>query len=134
MMPPIPNDFNRNVFLIATIVYKYERIDAIRLNKMIQQRSNWSRSEAFIVISDAVNSGIIRYKKPEKMLVLDEQKYLEFKDVFIDIFYHYSNIAMSAKWPLKRTRTTLTDREKMILEKYVKKGRLADVAKQKSGD
>jgi len=126
---PFPNDLNGAIFFLALAVKHYKdefsHNGAVKLNRMLHVRSKYSQEESFALIADALAVGVLVFdKKKHKSLVVDEDVFKVWRDVFSDRAYTFQTYVASPRWPLVRVRRNLTDDERECLIKNIMKGRL----------
>lgn len=126
---PFPNDLNGAIFFLALAVKHYKETlshnGAVKLNRMLHVRSSYSQEESFALIADALAMGILVFdKKNNKSLVVDDEIFKVWRDVFSHHVYTFQTYVASPKWPLTQVRRNLTANERHCLIKNIMKGRL----------
>ena len=127
----------RNIMFLAMAVDHYgERFEengAVSLNHMIQERSGFNREEAFSLVADVLECGMMRLDKKsqgKKCLVLNRVMFDEWKAKFVFDLPKIKASVVTPTWKLKRPDRKLTPIEREIVKKNIRKGRLFEVQKK----
>lgn len=125
-----PKNYNLLVVASAASIYQtyFSENGATKLNCMIQERSEFSSSDAFGLIADAIEEGLIYVQKSDlRRLVVNDTIYKEWRDRYTDEIASIQAAIVSSKWPLRSYRRDLSAYELEILHKNIGKGRLYEL-------
>ena len=131
------------MFLAMVVEHYAERFEengALCLNHMIQERSGFNREEAWALVADAIGIGLLWVEKElgKKKLRINQKMFDEWKGNFVFQLPKIKASVVSSRWTLKRSDRKLTNMERAIVQKNIRKGRLfeiqKDIAKDMSND